>query len=360
MIPTQQSTSKKINKNITTMKKILFAILCAGAVISCAKEEIVTADYEAISFENAFVDNATKALDNYTITKSDLGTFYVWGTTQRPGVDEIVPIFVKEAVSSTDNGATWNYAASSTQYWIPGNAYVFAAVKNYESVGLVKGVPATIVYDAATQKDLLYDGATAEGKAASHNAPVAFTFEHLLSKAYFTVKNEMSAANVLYSYRVSNIAINNAVKKATYTISTEKWADATESYTTNFGNVNGEADADTAEAVKIFAGTTNYTSHYSRLLIPAKYSTTNKLNITCTIETLYGDAVIDVNNYNKDIDFTFVKGHAYNFILTLQNPGNEIEFTVLPVNEWVTDHNGDEVSGDEDDLPTPENHIPAN
>ena len=99
------------------MKKILFAIICAGAVISCAKEEVVTADYEAIFFENAFVDNATKALDNYTITKSDLGTFYVWGTTQRPGVDEIVPIFVQEEVSSSDSGENWTYASGKTQYW---------------------------------------------------------------------------------------------------------------------------------------------------------------------------------------------------------------------------------------------------
>ena len=322
------------------MKKILFTILCAGAVMSCAKDEVITAEQEAITFENAFVDNATKALDGYTVTKNNLETFDVWGTTQRPGVDEIVPIFVKEAVSSTDNGTTWTYAASSTQYWIPGNAYVFAAAKNYESVGLVNGVPATIVYDATAQTDLLYDGATATGDVAGSNEYVSFTFEHLLSKAYFTVKNEMSTANSNYSYRVSDIAINNAVKKATYTISTETWADVTASYTAqaplSFGNVNGIATATTEAAVKIFANTANNTSHYSRLLIPAEYKDDNKLNITCTIETLYGDKVIDVENYSRDIAFTFVKGHAYNFIFTLENPGDEIKFDVAAVNEWVT------------------------
>lgn len=321
------------------MKKILFTILCAGAVISCAKEEVLTAEREAITFENAFVDNATKALDGYTVTKNNLETFDVWGTTKRPEVDKIVPIFVKEAVSSTDNGTTWTYAASSTQYWIPGNAYVFAAVKNYESVGLVDGVPATIVYDAAAQTDLLYDGATATGAVAGSNENVSFTFEHLLSKAYFTVKNEMSTANANYSYRVSDIAINNAVKKATYTISTETWADVTASYTTteplDFGNVNGVATATTEAAVKILANTANNTSHYSRLLIPAEYKDDNKLNITCTIETLYGDAVIDVENYSRDIAFTFVKGHAYNFIFTLENPGDEIKFDVAAVDEWI-------------------------
>ena len=322
------------------MKKILFTILCAGAVMSCAKEEVVTAEQEAITFENAFVDNATKALDGYTVTKNNLETFDVWGTTQRPGVDEIVPIFVKEAVSSTDNGATWNYAASSTQYWIPGNAYVFAAAKNYESVGLVDGVPATIVYDAATQKDLIYDeDDTRTGDVVGSNPAVEFTFEHLLSKAYFTVKNEMSTANPLYSYKVSNIAINNAVKKATYTVATEKWGDVTASYAADaplaFGNVNGVATATTSEAVKIFANTANNTSHYSRLLIPAEYKDANKLNITCTIETLYDNAVIDVENYSRDIVYTFEKGHAYNFIFTLKNPGDPIKFDVAAVNGWV-------------------------
>ena len=322
------------------MKKTLFTILAVAALAGCAKEQIVTVNQEAITFENAFVDNATKAIDNYTITKSNLGTFDVWGTTQRPAINEIVPIFVKEVVSSTDNGNTWTYSASNTQYWIPGNSYVFAAAKNYESVSLVDGVPATIVYDAEVQTDLLYDSATATGAEAGSNASVAFTFEHLLSKAYFTVKNQMSTGNANYSYRVSNVAINNAVKKATYTVATEKWADVTESYTASaplaFGNVNGLADATATEAVKIFAGTTNFTSHYSRLLIPAEYKDANKLNITCTIETLYGDSVIDVENYDRDIAFTFAKGHAYNFILTLNNPGDEIQFTVTAVDEWPT------------------------
>ena len=336
------------------MKKIFFAILCAGAVISCAKDEVITAEKEAITFENAFVDNATKALDGYTVNTGNLTSFNVWGTTQMPTAGSpVVPIFEEVAVSL--NGTAWTYGSAFTQYWIPGNTYVFAAAKNYESAGIVNGVPATFVYDAAAQADLLYDAApTLTGAEAGSNSSVEFTFEHLLSKAYFTVKNQMSGDNTNYSYRVSNIAINNAVKKATYKVATEKWEDATASYTAGaplaFGNVNGIATVDTPEAVKIFAGTTNYTSHYSRLLIPAEYKDANKLNITCTIETLYGDSVIDVENYNSDIAFTFEKGHAYNFILTFQNPGDVIKFHVVAVKDWNTDHDGNGVSGDEDNL----------
>ena len=340
------------------MKKILFTILCAGAVMSCAKDEVITAEQEAITFENAFVDNATKALDGYTVNTGNLTSFNVWGTTQMPSevgepAKPIVPIFGEVAVSL--NGTAWTYGAAYTQYWIPDNHYEFAAAKNYKagSTVLVDGLPSTFAYEAASQADLIYAYAEADGKTTGNNDEVSFTFDHLLSKAYFTVKNDMSAENANYSYRISNLAINNAVVKGTYTIATGTWATDGE-YSLSFGNVNGLADATDAAAIKIPANKV-YTSHYSRLLIPAEYKGANKLNITCTIETLYGDSVIDVENYDRDIEFTFVKGHAYNFILTLQNPGDVIKFKVEAVNEWITDHDGDGVSGDEDDLPNMDN-----
>ena len=335
------------------MKKILFSILCAAAVISCAKVEVVTAEQEAITFENAFVDNATKALDGYTVNTDNLTSFNVWGTTKRPSSSEIVPIFGEVAVSL--NGTAWTYGAAYTQYWIPDNHYEFAAAKNYKagSTVLVAGLPSTFDYEAASQADLIYAYAEADGKTAGNNDEVSFTFDHLLSKAYFTVKNEMSAENVNYSYRVKDLAINNAVVEGTYTIANGTWATDGE-YSLAFGNVNGLADATDAAAIKIPANKV-YTSHYSRLLIPAEYKDANKLNITCTIETLYGDSVIDVENYDRDIVFTFEKGHAYNFILSLQNPGDVIKFKVEAVNEWITDHNGDGVSGDEDNLPNMDN-----
>ena len=337
------------------MKKIFFAILCTGAVISCAKEEVITVEKEAITFENAFVDNATKALDGYTVNTGNLTSFNVWGTTQMPGTGSpVVPIFNEVAVSL--NGTDWTYGAAYTQYWIPDNHYEFAAAKNYKagSTVVVDGLPTTFDYEAASQADLIYAYAEADGKTTGNNDEVSFTFDHLLSKAYFTVKNEMSPENANYSYRISDLAINNAVVKGTYTIATGTWATDGE-YSLSFGNVNGLADATAADAVKVFAGTTNYTSHYSRLLIPSEYNDANKLNITCTIETLYGDSVIDVENYDRDLAFTFVKGHAYNFILTLQNPGDAIKFDVVAVNEWITDHNSDGVSGDEDKLPNMDN-----
>lgn len=332
------------------MKKTLFAIFAAASLLACSKSQVIeTLTPEAIAFDNAFVDNATKAVDNSTITKTTLGSFNVWATTKGNETDAtIVPILAEVTVSTSDNGTTWSYPEAYTQYWIAGNSYVFAAVKNYNSVALAAGVPATIVYDATNQLDLLYAAETRTG-LANNNPAVAFTFEHLLSKAHFTVKNTMDASNNNYSYRVSNVAINNAAKEATYTVAGGSWGTASKVYTNEsplaFGHVNA-ATADATDAVMIKANE-SYTSQYSRLLIPAVYSSTNKMNITCTIETLYGTSVVDVQNYNKDVEFTFTKGNAYNFVLTLANPGEKIEFTVTKVNDWITDLNNNQQADDD-------------
>ena len=311
------------------MKKIFFALCAVAALASCSNNEIVNLDQEAIAFDNAFVDNGTRAADNFTIETNELFDFKVWATTQRPdqnGVAQpIVPILKEVIVCRPDLVSSWVYPTANTQYWIPGNTYQFVAVKNGTvNESLVNGLPATISYNATTQADVLYAADTRVGMEAGANAPVAFTFDHLLSKAYFTVKVG-AFENTNYTYKVKDVQINNAVKEATYTVG-GTWA-GTSNYTAQaplaFGHV--------AAADKLAASSTN-TSDFARLLVPATYT---DLNVTCTIETLYGDAVIDVQNYNTNIPQEFVKGYVYNFILTLGAPGDAIEFTVTRVNEWI-------------------------
>ena len=308
------------------MKKILFALCAVATLASCSNEEIVNFDKEAIAFDGAFVDNGTRAADNFTIKTDSLKDFAVWATTQRRDSDVIVPILDSVVVSRTSTSTPWAYAEEYTQYWIPGNTYQFAAAKNYNKVALVNGIPATFDYDAAGQLDLIYAACTRTGQEAGANAKVAFTFDHLLSKAYFTVNTEaMSGANANYTYRITNVRINNAVKEASYDVATEAW-NGVSNYVVTFDDVNG--------ANKLAANEI-HTSDLARLLVPAKYEDSNKLNITCTIETLYGDAVIDVQNYEKSIAQEFVKGYVYNFVLALKDPGQPIEFTVTRVNEWI-------------------------
>ena len=194
------------------MKKILIALCAVATIVSCSKDEFVDVDQDAIAFGNAFVNNGTRAADDFTIETSELLAFNVWATTQRSDTQPIVPILSEVEVSRTNASSPWGYPTANTQYWIPGNTYQFAAAKNYASVTLANGVPSKFTYDAAAQLDLLYAADTRVGMAAGANAAVAFTFDHLLSKAYFTVDtNPMSGNNANYTYRVSNICINGEV-----------------------------------------------------------------------------------------------------------------------------------------------------
>ncbi len=324
------------------MKKTLFTILAAVALVACAKEEVVTVDQEAIAFDNAFVDNATKSNDAFTITSTSIDKFQVYGTTQGNETGAVlVPIF--NHVTVEKNG-TWKYSDDYTQYWVNGNTYNFAALVNVAStdVTLVNGVPSKIECDISAQKDILYAanafGVYTKGTSVT---TVPFTFNHLLSKVFFTFQNTMttnSTANI-YTYRITDIQINDAAKVATGTVA-GVWGAPTATYDVEFGNITkvfDTASANVGEATEIGAigATDQSTSLDSRLMIP---QTNAALKITCTIETLLNHSVIDVENYSTSITKTLEAGKVYNFILAKSNPGDKIEFTVTTVTEWDETH----------------------
>ena len=107
------------------MKKLLVFALAAIGMVACVKEEVTLLPQgDAISFESAFIDNATRAEDP-SITTATLGGFKVWG-------------FVKEhdgeifnGVEVTKNGNVWSY--DGTQYWVPKQPYYFAALAPVEN-----------------------------------------------------------------------------------------------------------------------------------------------------------------------------------------------------------------------------------
>ncbi len=322
------------------MKKTLFTILAAAALAACAKEEVVTVDQEAISFENAFVDNATKSNDGYTVTTASLNEFQVYGTTKgNEAGAALVPIFKHVTV---EKDGTWKYADDYTQYWVNGNSYNFAALVNVaaENVTLVNAVPAEIKCDVSEQKDILYAanafGTYVKGTSATK---VPFTFNHLLSKVFFTFENNMTSnsASNMYTYRVTGITINGAAKVATGTVA-GVWGTPASTYNVEFGNITKTFDGvNKGEATLIGAigAADKSTSLESRLMIP---QTGAALTITCTIETLLNGAVIDVENYSTTVTKTLEAGKVYNFILSKNNPGDKIDFTVTTVTAWDETH----------------------
>ena len=337
------------------MKKILFTILCAGAVISCAKEEVINADKEAITFENAFVDHATKAAYDGSYNNLNFSEFQVYATITGTGNGEgTANIFEGEKVvkgNSLGQGANWSYAVANTQYWIPGNNYHFRAIADGNVTDVTEVVTnsygmatAINLLDASAQKDLL----TAEHFVTNYTKPqsgtpaaVAFTFAHVLSKAKFTVKNTVETNNG-YSYKVTNVALNDLAKNGIYTITngaTGAWEAAATpaTYSLSFGDVTVEGKAVETEAtVADIKYNESAESNFDRLLIPG----TQTLNISFSYG-LYKDGVlIDAQDKTLTADVTLDAAKAYNFVISLGNPGEPIQFDVVTVTDWVKDHTG--------------------
>ena len=322
------------------MKKLFIAVISMAALASCTQEDIVINNANnAIAFDNAFVSTTTKAIDP-SITTASIADFKVWGNTKGDhNGSVVVPIFENETVSKASGD--WAYDVNKTQYWIDGNTYNFAAVKNGTVTELADGLPKTINYSLSgtTGPDLLYASYGPYEAEAIGNSEVPFTFAHLLSKAVFTFENTTpdkkdgattQPANI---YKVTNIQISGLDANANYDVASGKWENNTDGdCTENFGDIvgtNETAETSAAEIREKQSGKSNY----ERLLIPG----THNVTITCTI-TLYNDYVddsriVDVIDYNKAVTLNFQKGVAYNLILQagLQQ---SIEFKVEEVEDW--------------------------
>lgn len=309
------------------MKKIFFAAIALVALASCAKEEFVSVNRQAISFGEAFVDNATRA--DYSVA-GNLTEFYVYGTasgTMQGG--GTVNIFDGDEVTGTVGNNVWN--CTETQYWIPGANYAFAAVvdatvDNTTDDVDANGMPAklhtkldTAVTGSMHLLDMLYAEATVDGDdvIVGYNTPVNFTFQHLLSKVHFTVT---STAQGDYSHKVTGIKVYNYAE-GTYTINGGTW------------NVNGDPVAVTFADIAGVSSTNGTTgvSNADMLLVP----TAATYNVTFTVELYKGTTKLGTETKTIPVEKDLVKGNAYNFTIAC-SVGNPIQFSVTNDPTWGT------------------------
>lgn len=334
------------------MKKLFISLLAVAALASCAKEDVIVADPGELIAFNSFVENSTRATDPTYGTVS-LTSFNVYGTVQGTG-NGVVNIYDGDVVTGAvgqketitdENGNQIQvdkaWSCDVKQYWIAGAQYNFAAVvdvdKNTDKLpdGVTvdgNGMPQTIAYTTANQNDLLYAEASATG-LASGNSKVNFTFNHLLSKAQFTVKSNTEGG---YYYSVKDIKVSNYAG-GNYTIADGAWV--TNSYASanvEFGDVEYVTKNDTD-------GKTNDTQ---KLLVP----TTADFKVSFTVEiwngdgqgndevllgqTVYADGDSDVEHNALSIATDLVKGNTYNFNINL-SVGELIEFTVTSNPTWA-------------------------
>lgn len=321
-------------------------MMAVAALAACATEETIEASKgSAIGFANDFIDNATKSIDgtyqNNGTGVNALTLFHVYGTVEN--ANGVANIFNEEAVSNETG--VWAYDVNKTQYWVNDNTYDFAAVAYANAAGVtveqgLDGMPTAIAYDATqaadgTQHDLLYaekkDIAYKSGDATT----VKFTFAHLLAKAKFTVKNQMQNGNG-NSYKVKNVKVLDAVKTATYNVG-GTWTGHAGQHDVTFGDIVA-ADANAVEAALKMEMGESGASNYERLLIPQVDAA---LKVSIDVEYYVQDKVNggDVLNdsYTKTAEtvHTLEAGRAYNFIITLGNPGEPIKFAVETITDWV-------------------------
>lgn len=331
------------------MKKLFIAILGVAAFAACSQDvTLETPKGAAIGFDNVFVENATRAAD---LTANNITDFGVYGFIKNASGEG--QIFDNQLVSKSGNAFTY----SPAQYWVANAYYYFAAiapaakantyVANAETPDA--GVLSFNNQTAAANTDLLFAyykrDAVAEIKEAP--APVAFTFDHVLSRVKFSFKNGFGEGQNI-ELKVTNVNVKNAIAKGTLALEAgvlaEQWADQTGAFNVAFGN----AGATLAAAAK---GTTE---HF--YLIPAD---AYEYEVTFDV-TLY-QAGVELDTYNRSAKVTvdLLRGNSYELTATLnasnvsddgENALFPIEFTINKVNEWVENVPVDEVIDTDEEL----------
>lgn len=327
------------------MKKAFVAILSLAALVSCSQDSVVkTSDSTAISFDNMFVENKTRAAADPSTTTANIEEFAVWGFRGDAKDQELV--FNNERVYKNEDGV-WTY--DHLQYWMEGKDYFFGAVSPVNRTDVITvntenmsedGLGTISFKNQKGDVDLLYAEKTVYASEINPSAPekVSLQFAHLLSRVKFSFKYNFP--NELTTVAVKNIKINNSPAEGyiDVTVARANWSwnipQNGETTIIDFGHVeNGNEFAEMD---------TYYESDEYRLVIP-------------TDETRGHDITFDVVVYNNHKeaqtysisttleDKAFVQGKSYN-IVTEITPDNVVDgglkpivFDLIEVADWDSD-----------------------
>lgn len=351
------------------MKKTLLLIAAAVALVACSNEETVRQSArEAIGFDNAFVENSTRSVNDPSLTAATVNDFTVYGYVENavlfPGT------VVSKTINNTDLSSAWRY--EGTQYWVAGAKYNFAAIAPNNgwsnATTAVADDKTTISTNFAFandgETDLLYDEVENIPGLVSGNTSVGFEFRHILSKVKFSFLNGYNVESAKID--VTNIKIENAYTNANVALTNaattwSDWANNTLALEFGFASDNEATKVD-KEAVDVtYAFGETYESLNERFLIPgAAPSVTYDVkdaegNVTSTVTKNAYKVTFDVNLYINETkvnteayhhvayaEFVPAAGYAYD-IKTEINASNidpehsqePIEFTVTSVGEWT-------------------------
>lgn len=333
------------------MKKLLFAAAAIVAMASCATDDVVSRPAgAAIEFNDAFVENSTRAAD---IDAENLTNFGVYGSVVNSSNQQGM-IFANQVVTKTASGYTYNPA----QYWIAGAKYDFVAFAPYQSgadatwtYAPAVGTAAengTITFDnakAGANQDFLFAATSCETPASitTAPAPVAFTFNHMLSRVKLSFTNGFQS-NGNIKLVVKNVHITNTAAVGTLSVAKAESATAAAvaaDWTTVATNNNLDVTfGDVADAAQLAEAGSGSTTHF--YVIPAE----REYNITFDVDLYQAGVHLDTYHRSAKVTVDFTRGMSYDLKATLNqtNTSDEgqlypIEFTVTGVEKW--DNNPD-------------------
>lgn len=335
------------------MKKLFIAILAVAGLAACSQEmTLETPKGAAIAFDNAFVNNSTRATD---INIDNLLDFGVYGSVVN-GQGQQGLIFNNQQVEKSGNA----YSYSPAQYWIADAQYDFVAIAPYQENGDDKTPTwtyATTTEDdakngtltfyndrAAANQDLLFASETAVKTPASiTSAPdaVSFTFNHLLSRVKFTFVNDFASGSNI-TLKITDVHITDTYKSGTIAIANGEVADTWTVADNNNNKTLNVAFGNAGTEFLAAAGGSASTEHH--YLIPANAT----YNITFKVELK--QAGVSVGNYSRTATVNALnlqKGQSYELKATLDHSNTSdqgeiypIEFTVNSVENWQPNNGG--------------------
>ena len=326
------------------MKKLFVCALAASMFTACSQDETISQQSPMqISFDGAFVENATRAAEDPSIETGTLTGFDVWGfMNQASGV-----VFDREEV--TKSGTDWLY--NNTQYWMPSKTYYFAAIAPAQSKNITVatadgenaklGLGTISFTNVDGSEDLLYaavkEAIVTPTEITEQPDPVKFTFNHMLSKVKFSFKNGFTNENT--TLEITNIEMT-APKSGSINVaqadwwSTNQWVLGQESFKLDFSN----------EAILILGAQDKDECAQERLTIPANKE--QVYTVTFHVKMYQGDVLAMEGDKTATINGVALEiGKAYNFTAELnasnltddvtENPLFPITFTVEEVLDWI-------------------------
>lgn len=321
------------------MKKIFIAILAVAGLAACSQDmTLETPKGAAIAFDNAFVNNSTRATD---ITKATLNDFGVYGSVEKEVDSEIQQglIFTNQRVYKSGDA----FIYSPAQYWIANAQYDFVAIAPYtnakwayETTDAKNGTIKFNNAEAQGEQDLLFaytKPAKTEATITTAPAKVGFTFGHLLSKVAFTFKNIFTDGNI--SLKVYDVKINNTAASGSVAVDNGvvgEW----ESTNTNNDYIRafGPATADTV--AEIANNGTLTTEHFYLIPVQREY------NVSFKVDIYQAGVKLDTYTHNITTTINLEKGKSYSLSANLApnnvNPNSQlfpIEFQVDAVTGWT-------------------------